>query len=291
MALRFGVLPFNFQDFFMMVDEGKVDITKVNYIDLVKVSLEDKNIEHFEITGDLLYVLPGLLSSDVITQLEEFKSAENYTCSVHLPLWSTELACPNSHIRKASIECLIEAIELTKELDPEVWVVHATGALISEFTRGTFPDFVKVVMEAQFASEAQNSLEQILDQTNIPSRKLAVENVEFPFRTMDECLESLDLSVCLDTGHVLAGYSGDWENGVVEFFETYKDRIIELHLHDGRKPRIDHKALGQFDLPVKDLFHCLIKNNFSGPIVYELTIDEVKESMAFIETNIPDVLQ
>lgn len=104
MGLCFGVRPFEFQDFIGMIQKGQLDITSVNYTDVVKNSLQG-NFHHFEITADLAYVLPRLLNKDVIDQLNEFRISNNYTCSVHLPLWSIEIASPNVHIRKASIEC------------------------------------------------------------------------------------------------------------------------------------------------------------------------------------------
>ena len=194
-----------------MIEKGRLDITSINYADIVKDSLQGI-FQHFEITGDLVYVLPGLLTKDVIDQLNNIKTHNNDSCSVHLPLWSIEIASPNIHIRKASIKCLVDAIELTRKLDPICYVIHATGSLISEFTRMKVPNFAKSFMNKRFASIAQESLEEIIVQTNISPRKIAVENVEFPFREMEECLESLNLSVCFDTGHLLAGYSGKWEN-------------------------------------------------------------------------------
>ncbi|MFX1517405.1 MAG: cobamide remodeling phosphodiesterase CbiR [Promethearchaeota archaeon] len=289
MVLLFGIRPFEFSDFIGMIEQGKIDISNVNYVQVVKDSLQDK-FTHFEVTADLAYVLPGLLSEEVINQLTELKKQNKYSCSVHLPLWSIELASPNEHIKNASIECLVNAIELTKKLDPICWVVHATGALISEFGTIQLPDFAKSFITSVFASTAQKSLEQIIDLTDISPRKLAVENVEFPFREMDECITTLDLSVCFDTGHLLAGYSGEWGGGVIEFFEMYRDRIVEFHLHDGMKPRIDHKPLGEYDLPVNELLGKLLDTNFHGPIVFELNLDELKKSMDYIQEIVPEAL-
>ncbi|MFX0013177.1 MAG: cobamide remodeling phosphodiesterase CbiR [Promethearchaeota archaeon] len=288
MVLLFGVRPFEFQDFIGMIEQGKLDISSVNYTDIVKASLQD-GFQHFEITGDLAYVLPGLLRKDVIDQLNEVRIINNYSCSVHLPIWAIELASPNVHVKKASIDCLVESIELTRHLKPICWIIHATGALVSEFSLLNLPSYVKSFISAQFALAAQKSIAEIIDRTNIPSRKLAVENVEFPFRVMEECIEELDLSICFDTGHLLAGYSGEW-NGVLDFFEMYAERIIELHLHDGAAPRIDHQPLGTYDLPVKDLFERLLEVQFSGPIVFELDLIDVRNAMTYIKENIPEAL-
>ena len=289
MVLTFGIRPFELEDFFRIIEQGQLDITKCNYIDVLSASLQGQ-FRHFEVTADLVYVLPGLLTIEVIQQLKKIKAENNYSCSVHLPLWGIELTSPNDYIRNASIKCLVEAIKLTQELDPICWVIHATGALVSEFTRIDIPDFAKMFMNNRFASTAQESIKRIIDSTKISSRKLAVENVEFPFKAMEDCIESLDLSICFDTGHLLAGYSGVWEQGVVDFYDTYHDRIIELHLHDGANPKIDHKPLGQFDLPVKELLFKLLETKFSGPVVFELNPNEVKESMIYIKKHVPEAL-
>ncbi|MFX0084492.1 MAG: cobamide remodeling phosphodiesterase CbiR [Candidatus Hodarchaeota archaeon] len=290
MVFNFGIRPFEFIDFIKMIEEGNLNISKVNYLDVVSSSFLNNEISfhHFEITCDLAYVIPGFFNEDLIVQINEFKLKKNYSCSVHLPLWGIELASPNKYIRKASIDCIIDAIKLTKPLNPICWVIHATGALVSEFTQINIPKIGKTFMNRRFASIAQNSLLEIIEKTNIDTRKLAVENVEFPFRLMEDCINNLDLSICLDTGHILAGYSGDWD--ILEFVENYYERIVELHLHDGRKPRIDHKPLGNFDLSVKELFNDLLKRNYDGPIVFELSPEHVNESIIYIKENVPKAL-
>jgi len=101
-------------------------------------------------------------------------------------------------------------------------------------------------------------------------------------------IQQMDLSICFDTGHLLAGFSG--QISIMEFIDKYYDRIIELHLHDGKFPRIDHKPLGDYDLPVRELLLKLLEKNFTGPLVYELNLQEAIQSMDYIKNNIPEVL-
>lgn len=292
MTLSFGIRPFDFPDFMQMIKKGDLDISEINYIDVVSSTFQQTEalFQHFEITCDLAYVLPDLLNVDVIERLNDLKTLNNYSCSVHLPLWGIELAAPNLHIRKASIDCIVDAINLTKPLNPICWVIHATGSLISEFNQIDLPESGKIFLNNHFANQAKESLEEILIRTEIAPRKLAVENVEFPFDQMEECIEELDLSICFDTGHLQAGFSGYLDGGVLEFVERYYNRIVELHLHDGKLPRIDHSPLGYFDLPVKELLNYLLERNFKGPIVFELSPEEVNESILYIKKNIPNAL-
>ena len=146
--------------------------------------------------------------------------------------------------------------------------------IISNDTPSFLRMFEKFVESSSIAFE---SIEEILDQTNTPPWKLAVENVEFPFRAMEDVLETLDLSICLDTGHLIAGFSGEWENEAMDFFESYQNRIVELHLHDAfRNSKKDgHKPLGKCDLPVRELLITLLDKQFSAPIMFELTLQSL----------------
>lgn len=290
MTLLFGIRPFEFEDFLNMIVDGRVDISQVNYLDVLQITLGNE-FKHFEITADLTYVLPGVLSPSVVSALKDYKDTHKYSCSIHLPLWSVELASPIPQIQQASIDCMIESIELTKPLNPICWVIHATGGIVAEFTQFNLPEFAKQLMSKTFVDRTSKSLSEILDKTKINSKRLAVENVEFPFRAMDDLIEELNLGICFDTGHLLAGDSGKWgNNGVMEFFETYKDRIVEFHLHDGESsPRVDHKPLGKGKLPVKELMASLMDVKFTGPIVLELTTQGVTESMEYLRKHTPEV--
>ncbi len=287
MALLFGTRPFEFADFFALFQDGLFDLSKLNYVEAVTKHVE-AGFKHIEVTGDLIYVLPGILTPEIIAQLVELKKEKNITFSVHLPLWGMEPAAFAPQIRKGSVESFVDCINLTKPLDPLCWVIHPTGTLTVEFMNMNLPDFAKGLMMNQFTSHAAEAIKKTLEITGIPSRKIAVENIEYPFEIMFPVIQQLDLSICLDTGHLLAGFSGKMD--VLEFIEKYYDRIIELHLHDGKYPRIDHKPLGEYDLPVRDLLLKLSEKKFTGPLVYELSFDEAIKSMDYLKENVPEVL-
>jgi len=268
--------------------EGKVDLSNLNYIDVMMNSV-NAGFKHIEITGDLPYVLPGILTPEEIDKLVELKKKEGITFSVHLPLWGQEPAAFSEHIRDGSVRTFVDCIELTKPLNPICWVLHPTGALTVEFLNMNLPDFAKGLITNQFCSYAEDSIRKLIEYANIPPDKIAVENIEFPFESMEPIIDELGLSVCFDTGHLLAGFSG--EISVMDFVGKYFDQIAELHLHDGAKPRIDHKPLGNHDLPVKELLLELHKRKFKGPLVYELTLQGAKDSMEFIKKHIPEVLK
>jgi hypothetical protein len=134
--------------------------------------------------------------------------ARGITYTVHLPLWSVEPSTPLRPVRRGSVEAVTQILRATRLLDPEVYVLHATGALAAEFYNMHLPEIARAYLLSQFQNGARESLEQILMETGIPSRRIAIETVEFPFDLTLELADELDLSLCLDTGHVLAGFPG-----------------------------------------------------------------------------------
>jgi len=242
-----------------------------------------------EISTDLAVFLPNALNKKSISRLLKIKEKKGMSYTAHLPLWSIELSSPHLAVRKGSIAATVKAIETIKLLDPECYVVHATGALAAEFFHKDVNQLAKDYTIKLFKENAIESLREILETTGIPNRKLAVETINFPLNETLEIAEELDLSICFDVGHVLAGFSGP-----VNFFDALKlclPRISEFHLHDSPafgsdnipKFEQDHIALGQGDLGIKRFFQVISTSNFNGPIIFELTLNEALESLQEIK--------
>jgi sugar phosphate isomerase/epimerase len=108
--------------------------------------------------------------------------------------------------------------------------------------------------------------------------------------------ETLDLSICLDTGHLLAGYSGP-----VDFFESVDlclPRLAEVHLHDSpsylKTGEImygqDHSSLGSGDLKTGEFLDRLNQAEFQGLIIFELQQAEARQSLRLIEDLRPEYI-
>jgi sugar phosphate isomerase/epimerase len=159
-------------------------------------------------------------------------------------------------------------------------VFHSTGALASEFYRMRLPEMARALILRQFQNNARESIQAILAETGIASRQLAIETIEFPFELTAELAEQPDLSMCLDTGRVLVGFSGS-----VDLFgalERCLPRLAEIHLHDGPwqgpEGRIgygkDHQSLGTGGLDVPRLLDRLTAANFDRLIILELRVEQ-----------------
>jgi sugar phosphate isomerase/epimerase len=112
-----------------------------------------------------------------------------------------------------------------------------------------------------------------------------------------EVVDDLDTGICFDTAHLLAEMSGT--ESVMEFYETHKDRISEIHLQDAARDddemavQEDHVALGRgkmSDVVLREFLLELIKDKFNGPLIFELTRNEAIESLAHIRRVVPEVL-
>jgi sugar phosphate isomerase/epimerase len=250
-----------------------------------------------ELGGDMPLFLPHTLAPPTIERLAQLKTETGLAYTVHLPLWSVEPSTPLAPVREGSVRALIDTVHATSSLQPEVYVLHATGALAAEFYHMNLPDLAKTFILRQFQNNARDSIRQILAETGLPSRQLAVETVEFPLDLTLELAEELDLSVCLDTGHVLVGFSGPQD--LFAALELCLPRLSEIHLHDapwlGLELKIgygqDHRPLGAGDLDLARLLDRLAQAGFAGPLVLELTIEEALASLQVVRAIRPHAVQ
>jgi sugar phosphate isomerase/epimerase len=122
--------------------------------------------------------------------------------------------------------------------------------------------------------------------------------VEFPFDIMRDVIDDLDTSICFDTAHLLSRMSGN--ESVMDFYTTHKDRITEIHLQDatykefdGAIAREDHITLGRGimgNAVLREFLTELVRDEFDGPIIFELTKDEASESLDLIKKVVPEAL-
>jgi sugar phosphate isomerase/epimerase len=251
--------------------------------------IADVGFTLIELNTDLNVFFPDSFGLPTIRRLQALKESRGLSYTVHLPLWSVEPSTPVQWVRQGSVEALVDAVLRLAPLEPEAYVLHATGPLAAEFyTTTAIPDEARPLVLGMFQRHAAHSVEDLLRRTRLPSRAIAVETIEFPFDLTLALAEEFDLSLCLDTGHVLAKYPGP-----VTFEEALQrslPRLAEIHLHDGYyhpQPdetfrRGDHLPLGEGDLPLDFLLDTLKEAEFEGPVIFELTIQEAKASLDYL---------
>lgn len=294
--MRFGIMAMQIGALIpsgVPAEQIMANITGFDHAGLAK-NLASHGFNPIELGGDLSLFLPHTFNPESIEKLVALK-AEGISYTVHLPLWSVEPSTPLTPVRRGSVEAVVEILKATLPLEPEVYVLHATGALAAEFYNMKISELARSLILRQFQSGARASIQAILEQTGLPGRKLAIETIEFPLDLTLELADELNLSICLDTGHVLAGFPG-W----FDFFEVVEKclpRLAEVHLHDCRKMPEgkrgygeDHKPLGHGDLDLGRILDRLAEANFSGPLVFELKIEEALESLEVVRSVRPQYL-
>jgi len=270
-------------------------IARFDHADLAR-RLHAQGFDPIELGGDMPLFLPQTLAPAAIAALARLKEETGVTYTVHLPLWSVEPSTPLAPVREGSVRALIDTVQATRSLEPEVYVLHATGSLAGEFYRMGLPDMAQAMVLRQFQARAGESIRTLLAETGIPSRQLAIETVEFPFDLTLELANRLDLSMCLDTGHVLVGFSGPV--GLFEALDRCLPRLSEIHLHDGpwQGPEHqihyfqDHQPLGAGDLDVARLLDTLSAAHFAGPVILELRVEQALASLEVIRSLRPGAL-
>ena len=295
--MRFGIMAMQLE---ALVPQGvpaeqvMASIMSFDHAGLAK-SLFDKGFNPVELGGDLGMFLPNVYNPESVERLAALKmDGRGYT--LHLPLWSVELSTPLAPVRKGSVEAVVQTIKAAEPVQPEVCVLHATGALAAEFYNMKISELARSLILRQFQSGARESIRAILGETGLPSRRLAIETIEFPLDLTLELAEEFDLSVCLDTGHVLAGFPGWYD--FFEVVEKLLPRLAEVHLHDCKKmPQgirgygEDHKPLGTGDLDLGRFLDRLAAANFTGPLVFELNVNEALESLKVIQSIRPNYMK
>jgi len=270
-------------------------VTAFDHAELVR-GLAGQGFDLIELGGDLTLFLPQTFAPPAIEALAALKAELGLSYTAHIPLWSLEPSTPLGPVREGSVAAVVQFIRAVRPLAPEVYVLHATGPLAAEFYRMDLPELAKAYLLRLFQSKARESIESILRGTGIASRSLAVETIEFPFDLTLELAQDLDLSLCLDVGHVLVGFSGPIT--LSDALEACLPRLAEVHLHDGPwqgpERRIgygqDHRPLGQGDLDTGRFLDRLAEAGFQGPVIFELTEEEAAESLAVVRALRPGLL-
>jgi sugar phosphate isomerase/epimerase len=295
--MRFGIMAMQLEALVpagIPAEQVMAGIAGFSHAGLAK-SLYEKGFNPIELGGDLGMFIPQAYTSEAIKNLAALK-ADGLSYTLHLPLWSVEPSTPLTPVRKGSVEAVVQTIHATRPIEPEVCVLHATGALAAEFYNMKISEMARMLILRQFQNGARASIKSILAETGLPSRKLAIETIEFPLDLTLELAEELDLSICLDAGHVLAGFPGWFD--FFDVLEKLLPRLAEVHLHDSKKMPEgvrgygeDHKPLGRGDLDLGRFLDRLSAADFTGPLVFELKVDEALESLKTVKAIRPNYIE
>ncbi|NIA08703.1 MAG: hypothetical protein GWP10_02770 [Nitrospiraceae bacterium] len=75
----------------------------------------------------------------------------------------------------------------------------------------------------------------------IPSSQISIETLDYSFDKVEGIIEDLDLSVCLDLGHLML-----YGRSIEDYADRYLNRTTVIHLH-GVKKGLAHISLDALD--------------------------------------------
>ena len=290
--MRFGVSPLSLEFIIekILKEKGLSGFAEFSLSELVE-GVAKTGYKHFEITFDIFQVFPIQINEDEIERLKNIKRKYDITYSAHLPFISLELASPNKFIREASINSIVDSYETFIELenDIEFYVLHPTGEFIADamdFIKA--PDIFPVAIEL-FMNSSIQSIKEILDKTGVNSQKIVIETIEFPLDATIKMVKKLNTKLCIDTAHILGGFSGDYD--LVEITDKYLELTGEIHLQDYNTENLlsDHCALGTGSNFPPEFLNLIHRKNFEGPIVFELPKKDIIASLEYIKKYAPQI--
>ncbi|MGQ9781124.1 MAG: cobamide remodeling phosphodiesterase CbiR [Nitrososphaeria archaeon] len=252
---------------------------------------------HIELVLNAYYLLPNRLgypTREIMERLKTIRDTYDVTFSAHLPFWSVDASSHIEEIRLASLRTLIESVDAVAELVPTTFILHATGSLAADICGQKMEPEQKEACIRIFAKSSRLTVGQLVDHLSsvgIPPRRLALESIKFPFRHSLALADEFNTSVCIDVGHILAGYPGDV--GLKEAFSLSKNRIAEVHVHDvlqnvkGARTTIrDHLPLGAGVLNLNKLLGYIASTGFNGPLVLEMKFEDALDSLKELKTTV-----
>jgi len=203
----------------------------------------------------------SLPSPRLIQKLALQAQSGQITFNVHLPT-DIYLGHRNAGVRHAAVKAVSQLIARCTPLIPTTFTLH----LIRDSSE---PD------NRRWRAQSAESLEAVLA-TGIPSRRISVENLDYDVEQIAPVIHDLDLSVCMDMGHLMAH-----EIDITAFFDRWRERITVAHLHAVNGAQ-DHLPLDR--LSSEQMIRVMdILKQFSGVTSLELfSLKALNTSMAHL---------
>lgn len=194
-----------------------------------------KEFDHWEIFSEGEHHL-----SLIMNRLAAVAPSYNTRFSIHAPISDVNIAALSERMREASTLELMSTMEYA--INMEVTTVTIHPGIYSMVVHG---------QEAKSIERARKSLRTLDRVTAEFGISMAVENMpSFKFmlgQTAEELnyiIEGTDMKVCFDIGH--ANTTGQIDNMI----DTFKDRIVNIHIHDNHGERDEHLTLGEGNIDI-----------------------------------------
>ena len=207
----------------------------------------------------------ALPSKAVIEELSDLARKYDLTYNIHLPT-DVSISAAQPEQQQQAVNTVLSVIDRVAPLCPTAYSLHIP------YSQKSFdPDTVNSWQRC-----VSKNLKKILA-GGIAAQSIAVETLDYRFDLLNDILAELNLSVCLDIGHLIAhGYD------LNALFNKYGDITSIIHLH-GVKSGRDHLALDKLPPKFSEPVLTILKR-FSASVSLEVfAFDDLKFSLAFLE--------
>ena len=203
----------------------------------------------------------------IISELERLAEEFDFSYNVHLPT-DISISDRNPARQQHAVDTIIRVMGLVRPLDASALILHVP---YNEKTKD------KPVVKS-WRDRVYQNLAQIKSAAG-KQEIIAIETLDYPLDLLEDIIVDLDLSICLDLGHLMV-----YDYDVLEVFNKYASMTPVLHLH-GVENRCDHTTLER--LSVK-LFETVLQvlNKFTGVVSLEVfSFENLDSSLKYLENH------
>ena len=163
-------------------------------------------------------------SKAVVAELGQLSRQFDLSYNVHLPT-DVSITDPDHARQKNAVETLVRVIELVQPLVPSALVLHLP-----------FDDTLSEQNISIWRDRVYRNLKKVLPAVN-NNRLIAVETLDYPLELVADILVDLEISICLDLGHLMV-----YDYDVLAVYNQYEAVTSVIHLH-GVENHFDHTTL------------------------------------------------
>lgn len=200
----------------------------------------------------LLFESDHLPESTEVYQLQKLADDQDVSYNVHLPM-DIRLGDVDAGQRHRSISVVAQTLERVAPLAATTNTLHLT-----------VDDSVQTSTDLKaWQSRCMESLEDLMQRTNIPSRWFSIETLDFNPQWLVDIVEAMDLSICIDVGHLLRfGYD------LASVIDLFQQRTTAYHLH-GVAGGKDHLSLAKLETDAANILIPVLEH-FCGTVSLEV---------------------
>ena len=209
----------------------------------------------------------ALPAGSVIADLDRLAAEFDFTYNAHLPT-DVSISASDTAGQKEAVATMIRTIERLQPLDPSALILHVP------YNEASFNEHDKI----NWQDRVYQNLAKILSAVE-NNKIIAIETLDYPLELLEEIIIELDLSICLDLGHLMV-----YDYEVLEVFNRFASKTSVLHVHGVENSR-DHQTLEKLS---NNLFESVLQvlNQFTGVVSLEVfCFENLDSSLKFLESR------